>query len=167
MRKRLLLHTALGVLFVSVLGTLSHFLYEWTGRGALVGLFTPVNESIWEHIKLLFFPMALYSFFMSRRLKKDFPCAGSALCAGILYGSLLIPVLYYTYTGILGVHYAAVDIAIFLVSVLASFVRSYRLSVSCHTLGFRYFFLALNGILAILFWVFTFYPPNIPLFISP
>ena len=167
MRKRLLLHTAAGILFVIALGTLCHFLYDWTGRGALVGLFTPVNESIWEHIKLLFFPMALYSVFMSRRLKEDFPCAGPALCAGILYGSILIPVLYYTYTGILGKHYAAADIAIFFISVLAAFIRSYRLSISCHTLGFRYLFLALDCLLAVSFWIFTFYPPAIPLFISP
>lgn len=167
MRKRLLIYTAGGILFVCILGTLAHFLYDWTGRGALAGLFTPVNESIWEHIKLLFFPMALYSFFMSRRLKEDFPCAGSSLCAGMLYGCLLIPVLYYTYTGILGTHYSAVDIAIFFISVSAAFARSYRLSISCHTMGFSYVFLAIAWILAVLFWVFTFFPPDIPLFISP
>ena len=41
-------------LVISILGTIGHFLFEWTGENAIVGLFFPVNESTWEHLKLLF-----------------------------------------------------------------------------------------------------------------
>ena len=46
-----------------ILGTLLHFLYEWTGYNYLVGFISPVNESTWEHLKLLFFPVLFLSFF--------------------------------------------------------------------------------------------------------
>lgn len=41
-------------IFISVLGVLLHFTYEWAGDNAVVGLFSAVNESTWEHLKLLF-----------------------------------------------------------------------------------------------------------------
>ena len=40
----------------SALGVLFHFMYEWTGENAIAGLFFPINESTWEHLKLIFFP---------------------------------------------------------------------------------------------------------------
>ena len=40
-------------------GTLFHFIYEWSGFHPLAGLFAPVNESTWEHLKMLFFPVLL------------------------------------------------------------------------------------------------------------
>ena len=44
------------IIAVAVLGTLNHFLYELSGGAAIFALFCPVNESTWEHLKLLFFP---------------------------------------------------------------------------------------------------------------
>ena len=51
-----------GFLFTSVLGTLSHFFYEWSGDSTFIGLVCPISESAWEHMKLLFFPALLYCF---------------------------------------------------------------------------------------------------------
>ena len=51
-----------GFLFTSVLGTLSHFFYEWSGDSTFIGLVCPISESAWEHMKLLFFPALLLSF---------------------------------------------------------------------------------------------------------
>lgn len=63
--------TIIGIIFVMLTGTLSHFLYDWSGQNPVVGLFTPVNESIWEHMKLLFFPMLLYSLIMILKYRRD------------------------------------------------------------------------------------------------
>ena len=30
-----------------ILGTLNHFLYDWSGKNPVIALFTPVNESVW------------------------------------------------------------------------------------------------------------------------
>nr|WP_304710475.1 DUF6512 family protein [uncultured Acetatifactor sp.] len=128
--KTLRRYTVIGILFVMLTGTLAHFLYDWSGRHAVVGLFSPVNESVWEHMKLLFFPMLLYSLFLIGRLKGDFPCLPSSLWAGLLAGTLAIPLLYYGYTFILGRDLFLLDLGTFLLSVLIAFRIACRLALS-------------------------------------
>lgn len=52
-----------GFLFTGALGVLLHFLYEWSGGNTLAAAFSAVNESTWEHMKLLFFPMFVFRYF--------------------------------------------------------------------------------------------------------
>lgn len=171
MQKKLTCYTLAGILFVSIVGTLLHFTYEWSWQNFFAALISPVNESTWEHIKMLFFPMLFYSIFEASRLKTDWPGIFCANAAGILTGVVLIPVIFYTYTGILGTNYLAADILTFLISVIAAFLASYRLTLlfsksSLHPL----LCFLLEGcvwLLMLCFFVFTFYPPAIALFISP
>ena len=53
-------YVVIGFFVVGILGTLFHFVYDWSGQMWFVGLFVPVNESTWEHMKLLFVPMLIY-----------------------------------------------------------------------------------------------------------
>ena len=94
--KQLKAYTIIGIIFTIILGSLSHFFYEWSNNNFFVGLFTPINESTWEHMKLLFFPMLLYSLLMIPKLKGNYPCIHSAYWTGILIGTLLIPAIFYT-----------------------------------------------------------------------
>ena len=71
--KQLKTDTIIGILFVIITGTLSHFFYDWSGNSRIAGFVTPVNESVWEHMKLLFFPMLLYALFMIFRLREEYP----------------------------------------------------------------------------------------------
>ncbi len=157
-------YTILGILFVIITGTLSHFVYEWSGYNFILGFFFPVNESTWEHMKLCFFPMLLYFFFMNKKLKGDYPCVTSALLFGILLGTFLIPMIFYTYSGILGQNYVSLDIATFILSVLLAFIAVYRLSLSCVLDSFSLCLKILVFLTAICFLVFTYYPPCIGLF---
>ena len=50
----------IGFFFVLILGTLLHFSFAWLREAPVAGLFSAVNESTWEHMKLLFFPSFLY-----------------------------------------------------------------------------------------------------------
>ena len=52
-----------GFLLVAVTGTVLHFLYDLTGRSILASLVSAVNESVWEHMKLIFYPIWLFSLF--------------------------------------------------------------------------------------------------------
>ena len=133
-----------GIVLVSVLGTFLHFAYDLSGNNFFVALFTPVNESIWEHTKLIFFPMLLYSLYLNKKLKAEYPCISSAMLFGSLLGVLLIIVLFYTYSGIIGYHVAFVDIAIFYISVIASFYVAYKLTLSCKAQDFVVVLQALN-----------------------
>lgn len=155
-----------GIIFVFVIGTLSHFLYDWSGNNVIVGLFTPVNESVWEHTKLLFFPMLIYSY-LSKKATKTYPCIRKGIILGKFIGIILIITLFYTYTGIIGFNFAFADISIFYISVILAFYVAYKVTVSCTSNTYTPILKILQFTIIILYIIYTLYPPQIPLFISP
>ena len=165
--KKLKHYTITGAIFVIITGTISHFIYEWSGRQFLLGFFFPVSESTWEHMKLCFFPMLIYSCFMNKRWKDAYPCVTSALLYGTLLGTFLIPVIFYTYTGIIGRNYLFLDIATFIISVLLAFLCVYRLTVSCKMFSHTFLLGSLVFVMAICFLMFTYLPPDLGIFIDP
>ena len=156
----------IGIIFVSVLGTFLHFAYDLSDSNFIIGLFTPINESIWEHTKLIYFPMLIYSIYLNIKLKDKYPCIFSAMILGAIFGVILIITLFYTYSGIIGYNLSFIDILIFYVSVIFSFYMAYKLALSCKTNKFNILFQFLNILMIFLFIFFTIYPPQIPLFIS-
>lgn len=153
------------ILFVLVLGTLMHFMYSWSGKNPFVGLIAPVNESVWEHMKLLFFPMLLTGLWLLRH--ETDPCRISAFHAGLLLGTGLIAGIHYAYVKALGQSYLILDIADFILSVLLAFGFFRFFSSSC-LLG------KLNPItsiavflMLICFFIFTYHPPDLPIFQEP
>lgn len=164
---KLKLYTIAGAFFVIITGTLAHFVYEWSGKNFILGFFFPVNESTLEHMKLWFFPMFIYSFFMNKRLKDDYPCVTSSLLSGILLGTFLIPVIFYTYSGILGRNYVPLDIAVFVISVILAFWTVYRLTLSCKMDSCTFCLKIFILVVAVFFFAFTYLPPDIGIFIAP
>lgn len=160
-------YTIAGIIFVIIAGTVSHFVYEWSGHSFLLGFFFPVSESTWEHMKLCFFPMLLYALYMNKKLKGDHPCVTSALLSGILLGTFLIPVIFYTYSGILGKNYPFFDIATFFISVLLAFAAVYRRCATCEKQHSALWLKLAVFALAICFVIFTYAPPGIGLFKVP
>lgn len=156
-----------GILFTLTAGSLAHFFYEWSGNNHFVGLFTPVNESVWEHMKLVFFPMLLYSVFFCLKNKKDIPCIGPALCFGILLGTSLIPVLFFTYVKAIGRDIFILDLATFAISILAAYAAVYKLGPSCKLKPYGSLLCVLVGIYAACFFWFTYHPPEGLLFAEP
>ena len=104
-----------GVAGTTLLGTLLHFLYEWTGGSVIAAFFSGVNESTWEHMKLLYFPLFLFAIIQSRTFReyKNFWCIK---LIGITTSLTLIPVLFYTYNGVFGRSPDFVNITIFFIS---------------------------------------------------
>jgi len=156
----------IGAIFTVILGTISHFVYDWTGGNFLAGLFFPVNESTWEHMKLLFFPMFIYTLIAGKWMEEEYPCIYNAMFTGILVGLVLIPTIFYTYTGVLGFNVDWLNIALYVVSVLAAYYVVYRVAQKCtgeDSKFLRYVMYAL--ILA--FMIFSVYPPSLGLFVSP
>lgn len=168
MKKSVGVWQAAGFVFTGVLGTLLHFLFDWTGGSIGAALFSAVNESIWEHMKLLFYPMLLFAGIEYRTWGKAYPSFWCVKLVGILVGLTLIPVLYYSYTGILGVSADWFNIAIFFIAAGVTYWLENKLfqkKFSCPLGGgFAFFLLCL---LAVAFTVLTFLPPRIPLFKDP
>lgn len=165
--KNLKKYMIIGVFFVIVTGTLFHFVYEWTGNNFFAGFFFPINESVWEHMKLIFFPMLLYSFIVNKKLKEDFPCISSSIYLGSIIGTFLIPIIYYAYYNITGYSIFLLDIIIFILSVIVAFIIAYKYTLSCDAKKYETLLNIIMYITGLLFIVFTYFPPDIELFISP
>lgn len=157
-----------GFLFVSVAGTFLHFLYDLTGKNLAAGLISAVNESIWEHMKLIFYPMVLVSLVEYRLTKGERSLIRCSTLAGILLALVLIPVLYYTYTGILGVSADWFNVTIFFLAAGAAYWLEYRIESGncCCRVSFKVWMLILL-LIAAAFTAATFCPPRIPLFRDP
>ena len=148
-------------------GTLLHFLHDWTGGSILVSPFSGVNESTWEHMKLLFWPLFLFAF-VQRLFFKDQENYWCVKLAQVLLGLVLIPVLFYIYNGVFGKSPDWINIAIFYITALLVFLFEWWMFKK-DFLPCKYPRLALAAIclIGVLFVVFTFTPPQIPLFQDP
>ncbi len=157
-----------GIVFSLLFGTLAHFIYQWSGNHPVAGLFFPVNESVWEHMKLIFFPTLFYTLFEVTVYLKWTPHFLSARLLGILGGTFLVPCLFFTYIGFLGHHLLPLDLGIFILCVLTVFFLSRYLEVSVPALSLPFFVLFIILLFfLILFFSFTYAPPNLPLFWDP
>lgn len=156
-----------GFAAVSLGGTLLHFLYDLFDRSVLIAPFSGVNESTWEHMKLLFFPMFIFAVIQSLFFKDrtDFFCVK---LRGILIGQLLIPVIFYTYNGTFGKSPDFVNIAIFFISAAAAYFYEARKFEKNDLEGCSQILSLLIMIfIAVLFVLFTFCPPKLPIFCDP
>ena len=167
MKQRSVLWQWAGFAVATFSGTILHFLYDWTGGSILVSPFSGVNESTWELMKLLFWPLFLFAF-VQRLFFKDQKNYWCVKLAEILLGLLLIPVLFYTYNGVFGKSPDWINIAIFYISAALVFLFEWW-AFKNDRLQCRYPWLAFTLIclLGVLFVVFTFAPPQIPLFCDP
>ena len=167
MKRTVWLWELVGFAVTSLLGTLLHFLYDFTGGAIWAAAFSGVNESTFEHMKLLFFPMLAFTLIQGFFFKdyKSFPCVK---LRGILIGLALIPLLFYTYNGVIGKSPDFVNIAIFFISAAIAYAYETRAlnsgRVKCTHPRLAYG--VLIGI-ALLFVLFTFVAPRLEIFRDP
>ena len=158
---------AAGFALSTLLGTFLHFLYHWTGESILTAPFSGVNESTWEHMKLLFWPMLLFAAAqrLFRRERGGFWCVK---LRGILLGLGLIPTLFYTYNGVIGKSPDWINIAIFYISAALAFLfERWAFKQDLARCKYSRLAFAVICLVGVLFIVFTFTPPQIPLFQDP
>lgn len=158
----------IGAVFGVIFGTMLHFLYAWSGKMAWVGIFAAVNESVWEHTKLLFFPIALFMI-IEWFWVKDKNLLFFAKLGEYLVTTLFIISFFYTYTGALGIQEVLiVDIASFVVAVIMGKAISYAILTSGYKPKMPTWIHTFALFLIFVFYGFvTFYPPQVPLFQDP
>ena len=162
---------AIRFLFISILGVLLHFTYEWSDQNRIVGLFSAVNESTWEHLKLIFWPAVLFAaaeyFAYGRKTDGFIPVRVTS----IITGMASVVVLFYTYSGILGRNILVMDILVFIISVAVMYVFLYYKLRSPGKL-FTMFFsssceVSVIAAICILMVIFIYDPPEIGMFQDP
>ena len=157
----------IGFAITSLGGTLLHFLYDWLGKSMWIAPFSGVNESTWEHMKLLFWPMFIFAIVQSIYTKNR-ECFWHVKLRGIVLGLSLIPVLFYTYNGVVGISPDWINIAIFFISAAIAYIYETKLLRSnkkCN-LSSKLSILLLCFI-GLLFVIFTFQTPTLGIFKDP
>ena len=155
-----------GIVFIILLGSFLHFAFELSGYSRVVALVAAVNESVWEHLKLGFWPAVLYALIEYPFVKRENFVIAKAVCVYVIPFSIVV--LFYAYTAILGHSILFLDILIFMIAVILGQLASYKILLA-HDLP-EWMNVAGAGaaiLLAILFMVFTFYPPHMFLFEDP
>ncbi len=150
-------------------GSINHFVYDFTGENPIIGMFVAVNESTWEHLKLLLTPVFLVGivewFIYGKNYKNFFP----ALFISTVAGMFAITAAFYTYTGIIGQNFMIADIMTFVIGVFVTYYLRYKIIKSGKLSSDKWVFLSLAGFaLLFVFAAFaTFNPPEINLFKDP
>ena len=166
MKSKINLWQFFGFAVVSLSGTLLHFLYDLTNESVFAAPFSGVNESTWEHMKLLYWPLLLYTLIQKPffRDQRSFMCIK---LLGALTGLASIPVFFYTINGAFGktpdwlnitIFFVSCAVAFFLEAVLLKKDIPYRSSRLCTPI---------YALIGILFVIFTFLTPALPLFKDP
>ena len=157
-----------GFVFTAAAGTLLHYLFEWSGNLSILGVISAVNESVWEHMKLLFIPMFLFMLVEMTVLGEQYRSFWRSKLMGTLLGLLLIPMLHYTYTGALGFRLTWLDISIFYVAAAAAFLLETRLLLRHSRSGaLELPSMLLIWLLAFTCLIFTYVTPRLPIFQDP
>lgn len=167
MKKSVWLWQLFGFAFTSLCGTLLHYLYDFSGESRVAALFSAVNESTWEHMKLLFVPLFAFSLLQYVFFRKTESFWWVKLC-GTLCGLVLIPVLFYTYNGVFGTSPDWVNIAIFFVSAACAFaLEGVLFGIGAHCPLPQWPAFGLMCLIAMVFAAFTFNTPHLPVFRNP
>jgi hypothetical protein len=167
-RRQVLFFELAGMVFIILFGSILHFTFEWSGGQAVVGVFSAVNESVWEHLKLGFWPAIVFCLIEFKYLKKATNNFLFAKTIGIYLIPIIIIVLFYSYTAILGESILVIDILTFIIAVIVGQLVSYRL-LTDKTLTYNLDRVSLIALvlLGLAFVLFTFYPPQLPMFQDP
>jgi hypothetical protein len=165
---RVLKFEILGIIFISIFGSLLHFVFDLLNRSWLAGIFSAVNESTWEHLKLAVLPTVLWAVLEARffKLKANNFIFAKALSVYLM--PILIVIFFYSYTGILGYNLLAIDISTFIVSVAIGQVASYKI-MNRPEFSQKWGMISLSAIAILVsaFIIFTFWPPRNFLFLDP
>lgn len=162
----------LGILIICILSIPQHYLYDFSGKLLPIGLLAPINESVWEHLKLGFYPTILWwiiSYLILRKKTKiSFARWFFSLVITLVICLLFIPSFYYTYTGAFGFHSMLLNIFSL---ILAISIAQFTAFCIYRNINLKKYHVHLSAIvfiaLLIAFISFTFIPPHLPLFMDP
>lgn len=154
-------------IFILILGTLLHFTFEFSNNNIIVASFSSVNESTWEHLKLVFFPMFITTIIGYFYFKKDIPNFICIKTIEIIFSICFITIFFYTYTGIIGTNFAILDIGSFFICVFLGKFIVYKKVLSNKIFCNKIASFVILIFLLFAFITFTYFPPKINYFKDP
>ena len=167
MKNNVFIFSVLGVIVVSVLGCLSHFAYEWLGNKPITAFLFATNESVFQHMKIFLIPYFSYGVFEYLIYGKNIVNFIPVKTLSLLLGAIFIPIFFYSYSGILGFNIVWVDISIFFMAVILSFIIS-NIKMNQTILPMKTdnsIWLIILLIVMLFTVIFSYFPPKLGLFI--
>lgn len=165
-KKAILRFQIFSMIFASILGVVLHFIYEWSNNNYIIAMFSAVNESTWEHLKLLFFPMLLtiiIGYYYIGKNIMNFLCAKTI---GIFVAIVFTVIFFYTSSGVIGMNISFLNITSFFIAVVLGEWVAYKIMLSDFKCNNSTATIVLM-VLIISFVIFTFFTPQIGLFRDP
>jgi hypothetical protein len=168
--KQILIWEIIGVCVIIIAGGPLHSLFEQSGYWPPVALIAAVNESIWEHLKMSFWPGLLFAGFQYLFVGKRIPNYGFGKLVGLIVTAILSAASFIVYLAIerASGNFAPNDLVTIsssMLSVCLGQAACYRVltAASMPTIVAR--FSSLGYLLLILaFSSFTYFPPKLYLF---
>ncbi|MFA6860378.1 MAG: DUF6512 family protein [Clostridia bacterium] len=154
-----------------VIGGLAHFGFQIFNNNFFIGSIFPVNESVFEHLKLAFYPLLIWwiVFFLKNKnnpyLSKQNIVVSA--CVSIFVSMLFIVSFHYTIEGAFNVSNVILDISSLYIGLLLGLFCAYLILKSKPIpkwLGYVSLILIIVWLIATIF--FTYNPPNLPIFIE-
>jgi len=168
MRKMILRWELAGIAFIILVDSALHFVFEWSGYWRPAALIAAVNESMWEHLKMAFWPGLIFALVEYPFIRKAAHNVWVAKGLGLLTMPVVIVALFYGYKAILGRDYLWMDISIFALAVVAGQLVSYRILITPRMgRSVQWSGMILLIVLIVAFSSFTYRPPRLFLFEDP
>ena len=168
MKKELKRYIICYIIF-SIIGTLMHFAYDVLGSNVILNSIVPVNESVWEHMKLIFYP-ALFFFVYNYdyKRKNNMSTYYSSFIISVTFSIITCILSYYIYSKFIGntliidiiSYYVCMGI-VFLIMYLMNYIFdeiNEDIEILCEIIILTYIFI---------FIIYTYFPPNLIIFNSP
>ena len=168
MRKAILRWELSGFLFILVAGFPWHFVFEWMGGWPPAALFFPVNESIWEHMKLCFWPGLIWALVEYPFIGRETANFWTAKAVGLLVMCAMMAAGFYAYVGVVGRSVLWANLLDFAIATAVGQFASYRI-ITGRQLGSATRRLGglLLGVETAAFMLLSFFPPPFLLFLDP
>lgn len=137
----------ISIIIISIVGTLSHFLYDISNHNIIIGLFAAVNESTWEHIKIALTPTLLWSLIDGYLFGMN-PNYFLAKFVSLFIIILLMPLIFYGYQFIYKKQSVFINILSFYIVIICSQLSFYYL-LKMNSINFIYSYISCIGIFII------------------
>ena len=164
--KQVLHWEPLSILITIAAIILLHFTYTWTMQNRLAAYLSATNESVWEQIKIAFWPEFIITIVYFLKKKPSFKKWITAAASLFVTTIFIITTFFYTYTGIIGNHFPVIDTAIFILAVIFGYYMFFGILRDKNDVkgGMIYVSIAVVIVLLAAFLLFTNFTPSLGIF---
>ncbi|MDP4120541.1 MAG: DUF6512 family protein [Bacillota bacterium] len=163
------LFVIINTVILGIFASLSHFAYDLSGNSVIVGIFNPINESVWEHLKFMFFPNLLWwiiiYFIQKKSCDIDIQKWIISTAVSVVTAPLMVIFLFYSYTEAFGVESVIIDILLVFVCYFIALKLAFHIYQYVKPSNLKVIIsILIISIIFVAFIVFTFNPPHLPIF---